>query len=79
MLLNVNIEFTYVQHFSTELCYVNNVSIALSYYSVSILSYFTYSMWTFPLHKKNFRKSAIYTSYLHAQTSIFSDKINPIF
>jgi len=44
MLLNVNIEFTYVQYFSTELCYVDNVSIALSYCGVSILSYFTYSM-----------------------------------
>lgn len=41
MLLNVNIEFTYVQYFSTELCYVDYVSIALSYCSVSILSYFT--------------------------------------
>jgi hypothetical protein len=68
MLLNVNIEFTYVQYFSTELCYVDNVGIALSYYSVSILSYFTYSLWTFPSHKKNFRKIAIYTSYLYAQS-----------
>jgi len=49
-------EFTYVQHFSTELCYVNYVSTALSYCSMSILSYFTYSMWKFPSHRKNLRK-----------------------
>ena len=44
MLLNVNIEFTYAQYFSTVLCYVDYICTALSYCNVSVLSYFIYSM-----------------------------------